>query len=129
MKKPSDVLVMQVATAGLAAFRALTHLENGRDYVGFLGPGEVIDSVYEDKPQLLITGIISGGTTSNVAELVTQLREKNPQLVVITYSSLKIEGDCFDQQINKKEDDSGFQVCDAVKDFHEGRLRRKVAKA
>jgi hypothetical protein len=129
MKKPSDVLVIQVATAGLAAIRAATHLENGVDFVGFRGPGEVIDSVYEDKPQLLITGIISGECTGDVAELVTRLREKNRQLVVVTYSSLEIEGDCFDLQINKREPNSGFQMRNAVKDFHEGRLRRKVAKA
>lgn len=129
MKNPNNVLVIQIATAGLAAFRAATHLVNGKDYVGIRDPREVLASVYEDQPQLLITGIISDEPTSDVAELVAKLRERNPQLVVVTYSICKIEGDCFDRCINKRHDNSGSQVLNTIKDFDEGRLRRKPTKA
>ncbi|MES3005634.1 MAG: hypothetical protein V4664_01660 [Patescibacteria group bacterium] len=124
--KSEEILVVQVATAGLAAFMQVTGLCR-EEFTGLHDVNGIEELVFVDKPQLLITGIISD-QSSDVAVLVSELRQKNPQLVVVTYSSCKIVGDCFDMQIEKMDKDSGRRVVRVLEEFRAGILRRKVTK-
>lgn len=122
--KQNDIVVIQIATAGIGAFCRLTGLERA-DFLGLYTPHNVDENIYEDLPQLLITGIISDDT-SDVVDLVERLRKKNPQLVVVTFSSCKIPGDCFDRQIPKMDRGAGKMIISAIEDFRKGTFRRKV---
>jgi hypothetical protein len=128
MKDPNSVLVLQVAEMGIYAFVTCTERKNvtrDRDYIIFDVHDRVTENVYVDKPQLLITGIVSGALY-DLSRFVNKLRERNPQLVVVCFSSFEdIPGD-FDRTISKQRSDCWSNVAQAIKDFEEGRLRRPV---
>lgn len=123
MHKRDDILVIQTSIAGITAFRTVTHLDRDTDFHGVNTPHNISDLVYNHQPQLLITGTISGNT-EEVAKLVDELRKKNRHLVVVTFSSIPLTGDCFDRQIQSLKPDAGQKVLQAVADFRSGALRR-----
>ncbi len=129
-RNPKEVLVLQVGegvTSFCAVARTTTKLRQNVDFTTFGTASYIEDEVFENKPQMLITGVISLDRVDNgeVERLVTMLREKNPQLVVVTYSSLSIPGSCFDLQITKNFEIGGFlRVSHAIERFRNGSLRR-----
>ena len=80
--------------------------------------------------QFLITGIISD-YLDDLKKMVWQLKAKNPDLIVGTYSSLSLTSltkhDGFDVVIDKMNDDfRGTALLKAIKDFQAGTLRGKA---
>ena len=96
----------------------------GEDFLAFSTADGIEKMVFDDRPQLLITGIISHTSLDDVAELVERLRQKNPQLVVVAFSTWRLTGRCFDRQIEKMKVGSSAQVIKAILDFRSGILRR-----
>lgn len=133
MKDPQEILVVQVSTMGIYGFcsllkmaadqDALTSLVKDEDFLIFPTAHEIENLVFVNKPQLLITGIVSD-RVEDVPVLVERLRLKNPQLVVVTFSTCNIPGSCFDRQIAKMKVGSASEVIKAVVDFRGGALRR-----
>ncbi len=128
---PEEILVIQFADTGVFCFCISVEdhdLSKGRDFLAFHTSFEIEKKVFENKPQLLITGIVSSDVR-DVAIMVENLRQRNPQLVVVTYSSCDIPGECFDLQIDKKDNDSSEQLVGAIRDFRSAKLRRKEVLA
>ncbi|MEI7777348.1 MAG: hypothetical protein WCI52_01965 [bacterium] len=136
MKDPQEILVVQVSTMGIYGFCSLLKmaaadrdsliglsLVKDEDFLIFPTAHEIENLVFVNKPQLLITGIVSD-RVEDVAVLVERLRLKNPQLVVVTFSTCNIPGSCFDRQIAKMKVGSASEVIKAVADFRGGALRR-----
>lgn len=125
-----EILVIQVTTLGLMAFRSAVRgqFEQQRDYIGLSTEHGIEKFVFKDQPQLLITGAIDPADTTTVAPFVESLRRKNPQLVVVFYTSTKIPGDHFDMMIEKMTDSASEEVINAIKNFRQGKLRRNSVR-
>ena len=135
MANPQGVLIIQIASTGMfglsstfenAAREGAPKMTRDKDFLAFCTAQNIKEWVFEDDPQLLITGIVSDNI-EDVPRLVEELRKKNPQLVVVTYSSCNIQGTCFDRQIHKFRDGAALQLTQAITDFREGKLRRKTS--
>jgi hypothetical protein len=84
----------------------------------------VTDVIFENQPQMLITGMITGSTEEDLM-LINQWRSINPQLVIVGYSSsLSIAKLPIDMRISKMSENHYEQVKDAILDFHSGKLRK-----
>lgn len=99
--------------------------EEGKEYIGISTAHSIEEKILQNKPQLLITGIISS-EISDVATLINMLRKKNPQLVTISFSAVNLTGDYFDKQIPKFEEGSCDKLMDCIRDFKSGKLRRSL---
>jgi len=128
MKDPNSVLVLQTANLGVLAFITgigYQGLERDRDFSVFNHPAAIAERLFVDRPQLLITGIISGDS-NDLPRFVNESRKKNPQLVIICFSSFEDNPGDFDRVINKNYEDCWELVVQAINDFESGMLRRSV---
>lgn len=86
--------------------------------------------VEENTPQMLVTGVLSqGGGEFEVMEWIKKLRIKNPQLVVVTFSSCAFfdTDKLLDGKISKYAKDQGQkELVTALTDFRDGKLRRAM---
>lgn len=134
MKRPQDVLVIQVGTdkIGIKAFCTVAEHLAGMyadiDFITMDSAENVQEFIYKNHPQLLITGVISH-EADDVDKMVKRLRKINPQLVAIIYSAVSsvIRGDSFDAKVEKGYGAKNFHIlANLIEDFREGRLRRKT---
>ena len=118
--------MLSSATLGVIAFCELAEkygLKRDVDFTAFGSTDPVEEAVFNNEPQLLITG--STELYDNDFEyLIKILRKKNPQLVIVGYSSLPLKHEYFDRMIRKDFDKSDAIVMATIADFREGRLRR-----
>lgn len=122
------IIILQTGLGGAgfcAAVLQRMQLRRGKDFITFDRTSPVLeDSILTDSPQLLITSTF-GGEEVPAVEMVKEFRKKNPQLVVVLFTSKCGADPIFDGYINKMEDDPLAKLVSTVTDFIEGRLRRK----
>jgi hypothetical protein len=132
MKDPNSVLVLRNGSFGAFEFKLMMGAygrKSGGDYSIFEKISSVIQEVFRDKPQLLITGnILEEG--NSLTWFIRDAREKNPQLVIIYFSDegggQENDFDLTVPVLSVKKGDRWEMVNMAMVDFEEGRLRRKV---
>lgn len=131
MKDPKSVLVLRNGTAGTFEFNYTIETYdriNGVDYSIFEVTAPVIRAVFEDRPQLLITGnVVENG--QKLSRFIKDAREKNPQLIIVYFSNEGGgEGCDFDLIIpTRLPQPIRWNMLDLIiKDFEGGEIQRKV---
>ena len=97
------------------------------DFIHHCNGDLVTPDIFNDnRPQLLITGIVTGDATEDT-EIINMWKKINPQLLVVGYSAfMQISRLPVDFIIRKMDADESEQVRDYILDFRSGRLRKKV---
>ena len=132
MKDPNSVLVLRNGSFGSFEFKLMMEAygkKSGGDYSIFETTSSVIQELFRDMPQLLITGnILEEG--NSLPCFIWNAREKNPQLVIIYFSDeeggQEYDFDLTVPVLSVKKGDRWEMINRALVEFEEGRLRRKV---
>lgn len=127
MKDPKSVLVLQWGSSVYSFNHAMrgVGLRKNIDYTIFDLDKPVLESVYENRPQLLITGAFFN-ENRELSWFVNELRRKNRQLVIVFYSPERYYQCEFDLVIDQVGANSWDILIQTIKDFEEGKLRRNV---
>lgn len=107
------IIALQTTDTGRNDVRRILNgkgFEEGRDYKIFSWLNELNDFTTLMEPgdrQILITGSLLGRQTRVINQLILTLKEVNPQLVAIRFSSIEWEGP-FDDQLDYEVSDEEF---------------------
>ena len=126
MPEIPDIVVIQIGEFGVYKFCNLAKgggLRPGVDFVALSLPHGVEMHLLADVPQLLITGNFPDGIKV-LHNRVEELRNKYPMLVVVGYSSAKLNMEMFDEVVSKQEGRSFDRVLQSIEAFRSGELRR-----
>lgn len=101
-------------------------LVDGKDYRIFSDIHGVEEAIATDERQLFITGSFYG-CHEGVAGFVHRLRQKNPQLVCLSFSIDRLEGP-FDGAIEKTYPKTHQNLAHALLGFEKGMINRSEAQ-
>ncbi len=105
---------------------AVMQLVGGKDYKIFRDIHGVEDVIVTDERQLFITGSFYG-CQEGVAGFVHRLRQKNSQLVCLSFSTVRLEGP-FDGTIEKAGRKTPKNFAHALVEFQKGMINRSEAQ-
>jgi hypothetical protein len=127
MKIPNSVLVLQVGFHEYSFLCAMEKfgLQKDVDFLIFESTVPVMMEVFENKPQLLITGKVFEGENA-LSYFLDRARNKNPQLVVVYLDPFDSDEFEYDLTLVNRDRSKWIDVQQAIKDFDEGSLRRPV---
>lgn len=131
--KKLDIVILQITEGGrwrCSHILTKSGFTEGFDYA-LVGTSHGIEGFMKEKgQQLLITGVISNSLTlKDLVDMIEAFKAKNPELVVITYSSIPdmvfARYPCFDKIVNKDKDTTGSRLLAAIDEFRSGRFRKQ----
>jgi hypothetical protein len=129
MKGKMKIIILQTdhhARQSCKEVLAALELVDGKDYKIFRDIHGVEDAIATDERQLFITGSFYG-CQEGVAGFVHRLRQKNSQLVCLSFSIDRLEGP-FDGAIEKTGRKTPQNFAHALVGFQKGMINRSEAK-
>lgn len=123
MNKKIIVFQRDEFLAGRCAI-ALRNIMSVNDFAVYIKNEAAFNEVVAGVPQLFITSAFTAGSDEGVDEYVEKIRNKNPNVMIVALSSIKLHGD-FDRVIDKCDDVSLAEFVKTCRDFLEGKLEPK----
>ena len=121
----AKILVFQSRDGGLYVCKKILSslgLTESKDYIASTNHKEALGHLEANERQLLITGSF-GGSDEGVAEMLSEAKERNPELAVVAFSLDNLPGP-VDLWIGKSGRDFGMSLKAAIQSFLDGTLKR-----